>query len=262
VNIDRVVAQDPVQDGAHALPRRKLATANALALQVGLAVWLLGCASAGTSEPPAWASPTFYASDASDPPAWASPTFFYWFTRKAALDARGPAPALVVRLSSARLPEPVLLVSAIPPSIHGDAEIQALPFLPTPDRELRMPAPLEGCAEVVVFANPDANGAGADALAPGKDVVLTPLPAESWAALPAEPCAMVLRYGTTPDRKGTWLRVVTHAGVVSEYLVAVPKPGYWVLVPFAAVAETTVYAVSFVLFLALVALPIAARGLG
>jgi len=59
---------------------------------------------------------------------------------------------------------------------------------------------------------------------------------------------MVLRYGTTPDRNGTWLRVETHAGVGSEQLVAEREPGYWVLVPFAAIGETTVYVLLFALF--------------
>jgi hypothetical protein len=206
----------------------RLVALRALALPLGLAFGLLGCLTR-TVAPDA----------PDDPPAWQGQAF-YPITRATARTAMGAAPILIVRLVSEG-PPTLLLWSPIPAWVAEDGGIDALPFVPTPDQELRVPAGLAGCAEIRVFAGPIVAGPGADPLAPGQDVLLAPLPAERWAALPADPCAMGLRYGTPSDRSGTWLRILTHAGVVSEHLVVASQPAYWALVPLSAIADTSAY---------------------
>ena len=205
------------------MPVREVRRLCALALWVGPAALLLGCASTGSLPRPL---------------PWLG--FLYGFTRKTAHTAGGPAPALIVRLQDARLPGPVLMWTPI----EGRArDADELPFLPTPDIQLRVPVELAGCEEGVFVANRVDDPASAGPLTAKQDVVLLPLPEERWGVLPADPCALAMRYGPIAGQRGDWFRVVTHSGVVWEYLVVESKPGYWVLVPFVAVAETTAYVV-------------------
>jgi len=187
------------------------------------------------------------------PPAWSEPglePFLYGLTRKAITKARGPYPRLVVRRSSEEAPAPSLLWAQVPGAISKQRSWERLPFLPIPNLRIPLPAELTSCPDFELFVNP--TEAEASPLDARHDAIAAPLARERLAPEPGSECAVVVFYGTWPERKGAWLQAASSEGVFFEQLIVEPRPAFWAVVPFAAIGETAYNAaVTFVVLLAI-----------
>jgi hypothetical protein len=173
------------------------------------------------------------------PPAREQKAVLYELTQKTVRAARKSFPLFLVRVESEASEVSGVLWAEIPARFVKRQGLEHLPFLPIPQLQIPVGQALENCSKVEVFANPTAEKARA--IEPDQDVILTPLVHGRPAPVTSE-CSVVVYYGTLPGRDGVWLQIATAQGILSEHLVARSRPGYWALVPLAAIGETAMYA--------------------
>jgi hypothetical protein len=57
-------------------------------------------------------------------------------------------------------------------------------------------------------------------------------------------CAIVVFYGAFPERDGAWLEIALNQDVLTEQMIVKARPGFWALVPLAAIGDTAICAVA------------------